>query len=113
MELKGRQGELAYRVRGVQVIPGHGFEERRLLNMITTSLYLGLPLLWTAMMAWAGVKVGTGISNAVVPLAQPGKEAGQQDPPEPIDLPSRKTASTTPKQPSDNDRGSTCNGYFV
>ena len=29
LELKGRKGELAYRVRGVQGIPGHGFEERR------------------------------------------------------------------------------------
>ena len=28
MELKGRQGELAYRVRGVQEIAGHGYEER-------------------------------------------------------------------------------------
>ena len=29
LELKGRQGELAYRVRGVQEIAGHGYEERR------------------------------------------------------------------------------------
>jgi integrating conjugative element protein (TIGR03746 family) len=29
MELKGRQGELAYRVRGVHEITGHGYEERR------------------------------------------------------------------------------------
>jgi len=29
MELKGRQGELAYRVRGVHEIVGHGYEERR------------------------------------------------------------------------------------
>ena len=29
MENKGRQGELAYRVRGMQEIPGHGYEERR------------------------------------------------------------------------------------
>ena len=29
MELKGRQGELAYRVRGMQEVPGHGYEERR------------------------------------------------------------------------------------
>ena len=29
MEMNGRQGELAYRVRGVQEIPGHGYEERR------------------------------------------------------------------------------------
>ena len=29
LEHKGRQGELAYRVRGMQPIPGHGYEERR------------------------------------------------------------------------------------
>ncbi len=29
LDLKGRKGELAYRVRGVQGIPGHGFAERR------------------------------------------------------------------------------------
>ena len=29
LELKGRQGELAYRVRGVQEIAGHGYAERR------------------------------------------------------------------------------------
>ena len=29
MEQKGRQGELAYRVRGMQEITGHGYEERR------------------------------------------------------------------------------------
>ena len=29
LEQKGRGGELAYRVRGIQEIPGHGFEERR------------------------------------------------------------------------------------
>lgn len=29
LEQKGRQGELAYRVRGMQGIPGHGYEERR------------------------------------------------------------------------------------
>lgn len=29
MELKGKRGELAYRVRGVQEVPGHGFDESR------------------------------------------------------------------------------------
>ncbi|MDN5869200.1 MAG: TIGR03746 family integrating conjugative element protein [Nitrococcus sp.] len=29
LEQKGRRGELAYRVRGIQEIPGHGYEERR------------------------------------------------------------------------------------
>ena len=29
LESKGKQGELAYRVRGLQAIPGRGYEERR------------------------------------------------------------------------------------
>lgn len=29
LELRGKRGELAGRVRGVQLIPGHGYEERR------------------------------------------------------------------------------------
>lgn len=29
LERKGRQGELAYRVRGIQEIAGHGYDERR------------------------------------------------------------------------------------
>ena len=29
MELKARRGELAYRVRGMQQVPGYGYEERR------------------------------------------------------------------------------------
>jgi hypothetical protein len=56
--------------------PGEHDVKRMLLNMITTSLYLGLPLLWSGMMAWAGMKVGMAISNAVAPLTQPGKDAG-------------------------------------
>ena len=35
--------------------PGEHDTKRMLLNMITTSLYLGLPLLWSAMMAWTGL----------------------------------------------------------
>ncbi|MEQ8233115.1 MAG: TIGR03746 family integrating conjugative element protein [Gammaproteobacteria bacterium] len=47
LEQKGRQGELAYRVRGVQEIPGHGYEERRvdLLNEATWIVWLDLDLL--------------------------------------------------------------------
>ena len=58
--------------------PGEHDTKRMLLNMITTSLYLGLPLLWSGMMGWVGVQVGRSISNAVAPLVQPGKDAGQQ-----------------------------------
>ena len=49
-----------------------------LLNMITTSLYLGLPLLWSGMMAWAGVKVGQSIDLATNPLRNPALDAGRQ-----------------------------------
>lgn len=38
--------------------PGEHDIKRMLLSMITTSLYLGLPLLWSGMMAWAGVNIG-------------------------------------------------------
>ena len=58
--------------------PGEHDAKRMLLNMITTSLYLGLPLLWSGMMAWAGVNVGRSINNAVAPLARPGEDAGRQ-----------------------------------
>ena len=57
--------------------PGEHDMKRMLLNMITTSLYLGLPLLWSGMMAWAGVQVGRSINNATAPLARPGEDAGR------------------------------------
>ena len=46
--------------------PGEHDVKRMLLNMITTSLYLGLPLLWSGMMLWAGVKVGRSITSATI-----------------------------------------------
>ena len=52
--------------------------KRMLLNMITTSLYLGLPLLWSAMMAWAGINVGRSIHAASSPLARPADDASRQ-----------------------------------
>ena len=58
--------------------PGEHDAKRMLLNMITTSLYLGLPLLWSGMMAWAGVKVGRSIDAATSPLKGPAMDAGRQ-----------------------------------
>ena len=58
--------------------PGEHDIKRMLLNMITTSLYLGLPLLWSGMMAWAGVKIGRSIESATSPLKAPAQEAGNQ-----------------------------------
>jgi len=58
--------------------PGEHDFKRMLLNMITTSLYMGLPLLWSGMMAWAGVNVGRSIEGATNPLRSPAREAGNQ-----------------------------------
>jgi hypothetical protein len=49
-----------------------------LLGMITASPYLGLPLLWSGMMAWAGVRVGRTIDTATLPLRAPAQDAGTQ-----------------------------------
>lgn len=43
-----------------------------------TSLYLELPLLWSGMMAWAGVKVGRSIELATGTLKAPARYAGLQ-----------------------------------
>lgn len=58
--------------------PGEHDSKRLLLNMITTSLYIGLPLLWSAMMAWAGIHVGRSLSTAVSPLNRTAEDAGRQ-----------------------------------
>lgn len=58
--------------------PGEHYSKRMLLNMITMSLYLGLPLLWSGMMAWAGLRVGRAIDSTASPLRAPAREAGIQ-----------------------------------
>ena len=58
--------------------PGEHDAKRMLLNMITTSLYLGLPLLWSGMMAWAGMNIGRSIETATNPLRAPAQNAGTQ-----------------------------------
>lgn len=58
--------------------PGEHDAKRMLLNMITTSLYLGLPLLWSGMMAWVGVHVGRTLEVATSTLRTPAQDAGRQ-----------------------------------
>ncbi len=58
--------------------PGEHDIKRLLLNMTTTSLYMGLPLVWSGMMAWAGVHVGRSIEAATSPLRSPAQDAGRQ-----------------------------------
>jgi hypothetical protein len=57
--------------------PGEHDMKRMLLNMITTSLYLGLPLTWSGMMAWAGVNVGRSINSAQNEFSRPAQDAGR------------------------------------
>jgi len=58
--------------------PGEHDTKRMLLNMITTSLYMGLPLLWSGMMAWAGVQIGRSISSVQGEFSRPAQDAGRQ-----------------------------------
>jgi len=41
-----------------------GVEKRMILDLITTGAYLGLPILWTALMAWAGFRGMNVLSTA-------------------------------------------------
>ncbi|MCP4288251.1 MAG: conjugal transfer protein TraG, partial [Gammaproteobacteria bacterium] len=58
--------------------PGEHDTKRMLLNMITTSLYLGLPVVWSGMMAWAGIQIGRSISAAGAPMVKHAEDAGKQ-----------------------------------
>ena len=58
--------------------PGEHDIKRLLLNMITTSLYLGLPLLWSGMMAWAGMNIGRSLNTVQSEFGRPAQDAGRQ-----------------------------------
>jgi len=58
--------------------PGEHDAKRMLLNMITMSLYLGLPLLWSGIMGWAGIQIGRSISAASAPFIRQADDAGRQ-----------------------------------
>jgi len=58
--------------------PGEHDIKRMLLNMITTSLYLGLPLLWSGMMAWTGIHIGRSINSVQGEFTRPAQDAGRQ-----------------------------------
>jgi len=57
--------------------PGEQGTKLMLLNMLTTSVYLGLPLLWSAMMTWAGISAGVGIAEVSNSLLAPARGAGE------------------------------------
>lgn len=58
--------------------PGEHDIKRLLLNMLSTTLYLMLPILWSAMMAWVGVRIGRSIDTATSVTSGPAFESGRQ-----------------------------------
>lgn len=58
--------------------PGEHDGKRLLLNMLTMTLYIMLPILWSGMMVWAGVKIGRSIDAAMNPASRPAYDAGRQ-----------------------------------
>lgn len=62
-----------------------GVEKRMILDLLTTGAYIGLPVLWTALMAWAGYNGMNLISQASTGFLEGGKGAGA------VQLPKLKT----------------------
>ena len=55
----------------------HG-TKRILLNTATGLMYIGLPVLWTLIMGWAGVKAARSIDSAASSYSRISNDAGQQ-----------------------------------
>lgn len=52
-------------------------DKRMILDLITTALYLGLPAVWTMMMAWAGYKLVLSTKDFMQPLEKAGQTKGR------------------------------------
>ena len=57
--------------------PGEHDAKRLLLNMLTSALYLGLPILWSGMMGWVGFHLGRTIDMASGEISRPAVDAGR------------------------------------
>jgi hypothetical protein len=44
------------------------------LDILLFAMYVGFPLIWSGMMAWAGIRVGTALSGLMEKNAHPGGE---------------------------------------
>ena len=53
-------------------------EKRIVLNVLLMGMYIGLPLLWTGMMAWSGFRLSGGITEMVKSAAKSGEDAGSK-----------------------------------
>lgn len=57
-----------------------GSYKRIVLNILLMGMYVGLPALWTAMMAWTGIKFASGLGDIMTAAAGSGKKAGETAP---------------------------------
>ena len=49
---------------------GEHTTKRVMLNVITSCLYIGLPLLWSSMLGWTGIAIGQSLNSATSPFGQ-------------------------------------------
>jgi hypothetical protein len=54
-----------------------GGAKRAILNVVTLGLFIGLPLVWSGMMTWIGLRVGAGVEAAVLSAYGSGMQAGE------------------------------------
>lgn len=52
--------------------------KRMLLNILMMTLFIGLPIIWTAMMAWIGVNIGAGITNLTASASDTAKQSASK-----------------------------------
>ena len=60
------------------LLDGEHGPKRILLNTATGLMYVGLPVLWSVIMGWAGVKAGRSLDAASGPYSRIPADAGQQ-----------------------------------
>jgi len=53
-----------------------GGAKRAILNVVTLSLFAGLPIIWSGMMAWIGFRVGVAVQDAIQSAHSAGSNAG-------------------------------------
>ncbi|MFN3494024.1 MAG: conjugal transfer protein TraG, partial [Hydrogenophaga sp.] len=55
--------------------------KRMLLNVLMMTLFIGLPLLWTGMMAWIGLNVNAALTNVLGGASQTATNATSRSTP--------------------------------
>ncbi len=55
-----------------------GSVKRTTLNIALLSLYVGLPMVWSGMMAWVGLQIGAGIEGMQKNTAKSAADAGKE-----------------------------------